>query len=70
MAQMVTSQIMYARRLGAEFEPPWIRTKYLYLNLVYILFLVDEGVGDLARRPGHHHRDGGLQVGVVHCQGL
>ena len=28
MAQMVKAQVWYARRLGSEFDPPWIKTRY------------------------------------------
>ena len=28
MAQIVNAQVLFARRLGPEFESPWIKTKY------------------------------------------
>ena len=34
MAQMVKAQVRYARRLGSEFDPPWIKTKYFSFNYI------------------------------------
>ena len=36
IAQMVKEQDWYARRLGSEFDPPWIKAKYLSCNYMLI----------------------------------